>query len=124
METNADALDTDAPHLPPFDWAAPLPTALMKTIAELGDTEMRLLLAAHPSIDDAAALELLSIGDDDIAMAIRKNIAVSVSVFRLAARPKDTARVIRRAARAADEQASRNRSNFVSRVTAEVPSVV
>jgi hypothetical protein len=123
MITATEPLDAPAYQLPDFDWSAPITAELMKTIAEIGDNDMRLRLARHKSITDEAGMALLALGSADIAAALCKNHSTSATVFALAARPKDAARVIRKAARIADEQAAKSRSSFVARIEAEVPLV-
>lgn len=123
MNTNDEQSADPGYQLPPFDWNAAHPADLLKAIAELGDTDMRLTLAASPQLTDSAAVELLSIGRDDIAEALCKNPVTSKAVYRLASRPKDAARIIRKAVRHAEDRAARNRSNFVTSIESVVPDV-
>ena len=87
---------TPLPDLPEFDWSAEIPADTILTIAFFGDREMRLNVAAHRSITDDAGNTLIDLGDKEICAVLRKNIAVSHTVFVRAVKPGKAARIARR----------------------------
>ena len=96
MDLHTTTLDADAPE---FDWDADLSPELILNLAQLGDHDMRLRVAAHRSITDEAGLALLILGDRELGATLRKNINVSSRLFELAAKPRQVARAANRAER-------------------------
>lgn len=79
-------------QLPEFDWNDPIDPDLQVTIAEVGDAEMRVLLAAHPSIVHRAARELLTVDDADVTATLKANPRASQAWFLI---PKTKRKKIR-----------------------------
>ena len=104
------------PEDQPFDWSADIPAPLMLTIAQLGDHEMRLLIASNPKITDEAGAELISLGDKELSVAIRKNINTSPKLFELAAKPRRAARAAKSLRRKKKKEELQLRTSFVNAV--------
>jgi hypothetical protein len=80
----------------------PIPNALLTTIADLGDTNMRMHVAASPSISVDAAHSLIILGNKRIIAELRANPCLPARVdFRA------------RTDKAAARQAERHRTSFV-----------
>lgn len=102
---------------PDFDWFEPIPASLLTNIANFGDNEMRLKVAASPSINAETAKALLILGDPNIARALRENPAAPRRVTAMAENGKQYARVARREARRDAKQSAHFRSTYVSTFT-------
>lgn len=99
---------------PPFDWNGSIPEDLLTTIANFGDLDMCLRVAASASINVETAQALLALGDERLAVALRDNPNVPRRVINMSLNVKRIAKIARRAAKREVRQAAKFRSSYVS----------